>query len=381
VLAIVSIVAIAVGLFQGTFTSTTPVTVIAQRVGLVMNADAKVKMRDIEVGRVASIEDRPDGTAAIHLALDPSKLQLIPANVRVDVASTTVFGAKFVQLIEPAVPSSETVSAGQVIHSEHVTVEINTVFQQLTSVLSVIQPEKLNETLGAIASALNGRGKKFGQIISDLDALLAKLEPSLPTLTHDLDAMPTVLNTYADAAPDLMRIVDSTTQLSRTVLDEQTNLDVFLISLIGLADIGNDVLGANRQPLTDVLHLLVPTTDLTNQYNRALYCGIAGILPLAYDPPPKQPGAIINAGLMWGQDRWHYPDDLPKVGAKGGPQCTDMPKVPFDTRAPWVVTDTGANPWRYGNKGIVLNAAGLKQALFGDIDGPPRNSAQIGQPG
>jgi phospholipid/cholesterol/gamma-HCH transport system substrate-binding protein len=381
VLAIVLIFALAAALFRGTFTSTTPVTVIAQRVGLVMNPDAKVKMRDVEVGKVASIEDRPDGTAAIHLALDPSKLELIPDNVRVDVASTTVFGAKFVQLIPPAEASSQTMHAGQVVDAEHVTVEINTVFEQLTSVLSAIQPEKLNETLGALASALNGRGEKLGQTIDNLDAFLAKLEPSLPTLTHDLDTVPTVLTTYADAAPDLLRTAENTTRLSKTVVDEQKNLDGFLVSLIGLADIGNDVLGTNRQPLTDVLHLLVSTTDLTNQYNRALYCGIAGILPLAYDPPPKEPGAIINAGLMWGQDPWRYPDDLPKVAAKGGPQCTDMPKVPFDTRAPWVVTDTGANPWKHGNPGIVLNADGLKRALFGDIGGPPRNSAQIGQPG
>jgi hypothetical protein len=48
---------------------------------------------------------------------------------------------------------------------------------------------------------------------------------------------------------------------------------------------------------------------------------------------------------------------------------------------PFLVTDDGANPWQYGNQGIVLNSDGLKQFLFGPIDGPPRNVAQIGQPG
>jgi len=64
-------------------------------------------------------------------------------------------------------------------------------------------------------------------------------------------------------------------------VDEQQNLDAFLVSTIGLADIGNDVVGTNRQPLTDVLHLLVPTTDLLNAYHEALNCGLAGMLPLA----------------------------------------------------------------------------------------------------
>lgn len=46
--------------------------------------------------------------------------------------------------------------------------------------LSRIEPDKLNETLGAIATAFNGRGKKIGEELSDLDQLLAKIEPHLP---------------------------------------------------------------------------------------------------------------------------------------------------------------------------------------------------------
>jgi hypothetical protein len=30
---------------------------------------------------------------------------------------------------------------------------------------------------------------------------------------------------------------------------------------------------------------------------------------------------------------------------------------------------------------VLLNSDALKEALFGPIDGPPRNSAQIGMPG
>lgn len=48
------------------------------------------------------------------------------------------------------------------IEGQHVTVEVNTVFQQLVEVLDKIDPAKLNETLGAISSAFNGRGEKFG---------------------------------------------------------------------------------------------------------------------------------------------------------------------------------------------------------------------------
>ena len=189
---IAAIVALAVGLFRGDFTTTVPVTVVSPRAGLVMNPDAKVKMRGVEVGKVASIEELPDGQAVLHLAMDPSQMHLIPANVLVDIASTTVFGAKFVELVPPADPSPKPCRPGEVLEDKHVTVEINTVFQQLTSVLSKIDPAKLNETLGAIASAVNGRGHKIGQMLSDLDAFLAKLEPALPALATTSRPLPAV---------------------------------------------------------------------------------------------------------------------------------------------------------------------------------------------
>ena len=148
IVAIGLIIAVAIGLFRGSFTKTEPVTVLSDRAGLVMNNDAKVKMRGVEVGRVDSIESRPDGKAALRLAMNPSQLHLIPSNVDVNIESPTVFGAKSVNMVPPDDPSPQPLRPGQVIQSQHVVVEINTVFQQLVQVLDKIDPAKLNQTLG-----------------------------------------------------------------------------------------------------------------------------------------------------------------------------------------------------------------------------------------
>ena len=141
------------------------------------------------------------------------------------------------------------------------------------------------------------------------------------------------------------------------------------------------MLSENRQPFADVLHLLVPTTDLTNEYNRALWCSLSAMVELTHRPPLKEPGVVVLAGFLWGQERYRYPMDLPKAGATGGPQCTGLPHLPFEAVAPYVVADTGTNPWRRTYPGIILNSDLIKRIMFGDIDGPPRNTAQIGQPG
>jgi phospholipid/cholesterol/gamma-HCH transport system substrate-binding protein len=378
---VVAIFAVSVGLFQGSFTNTVPVTVKSPRAGLVMEPDAKVKMRGVQVGKVDSIESKPNGQAEIHLAMYPSQLKFIPANVLAEITSSTVFGAKFIELVPPPEPSAQRLHAGQKLEGQHVMVEINTVFQQLVSVLAQIDPPKLNETLGALAKAFSGRGAQLGQSLSDLDSFLAELEPSLPALKHDLATLPAVANAYADAAPDLVRTAANATRISQTIVDEQHNLDALLISAIGLADIGNDVLSTNRQALTNVLHLLVPTTDLTSEYHEVFTCTFAGIAFIGHNPPLSEPSINISASLTWGGERYRYPTNLPKVAATGGPRCMGLPRLAFNTNPQQLITDIGANPVGYGNPQLLINSDLLKQLLYGPIAGPPRNSAQIGQPG
>jgi len=378
-----AIVAIAAEMFQGSFQDTVPLTVLSQRAGLVMNPDAKVELLGVQVGKVASIEQRHDGQAALHLAMDPDALRQIPANVAVNITSTTVFGAKFVEFVAPVNPAPQALAPGAVLNAGNVTVEINTVFERLTQVLDTIDPAKLNATLGAIAAAFRGRGDQIGRTLTDFDHYLATLEPSLPNLSHELEALPTVAAAYGDAAPDLLTTAQNATRLSDTVVDQQRNLDAFLVSTTGLADIGNEVLSTNRQPLADALHLLAPTTDLTNEYAPALRCGLQALVHITHGVPLELPGVVTSTGFVLGRERYRYPENLPKVAATGGPHCGDMdlPALPMEFRPPILVMDDGADPTQYGNQGILLNSDGLKQLLFGPLDGPPRNSAQIGMPG
>jgi phospholipid/cholesterol/gamma-HCH transport system substrate-binding protein len=380
---LVAITALCVLLFRGDLTQSAAVTVLAPRAGLVMNPEAKVKLLGVQVGHVAAIEERANGLAALHLAMDPHQLRRIPANVGVDIASTTVFGNKFVELQMPPTPSAQRLQPGQVLDASRVTVEFNTVFEQLTSLLSVIEPGKLNATLDAIAMTLNGRGHAIGQAFADLDALFARLQPSLPILEHDLRVAPTVVNTYAGASADLLSVVANTTTLGHTIVSQQQQLDAVLISAAGLGDIGADVLGANRRPLTEVLHLAVPTTDVLARHHDGIYCGIAGMGPIIDTPPSPVPGVIASLSFGLGIERYRYPSNLPKVAAKGDSHCADigMPDLPFQMRPKFVVADIGANPWQYGNPGLLLNTDRRKQLFYGPVDGPPRNSAQIGQPG
>ena len=376
-----AIVGLAIALFDGKFAATDSVTVMTDRAGLLMDPGAKVKLNGAQIGTVSGVSETSDGRAELKLAIERSRMSIVPSNTLVEIGANTVFGAKSVEFLPPTHPSTVPLQAGQVLDSEHVTVEVNTIFDDLNSVLTNIDPPKLNQTLGAISTALGGRGEKLGQSLTDFNAFLATLEPSLPRLSHELETFPDVATAFADAAPDLMSIVRNATRISETLVQTQSDLDNFLVSSIGLAEIGSEVIGGNREPLTNLMRVLVPTTDLTNEYNEALNCTLTGMISFATKPPNPLPGVVDLAALSLGQERYRYPQDLPKVAATGGPQCKGQLPIQYNHFPPKIVADVGADPSRYGNQGILLNTDALKQWLFGPIDGPPRNTLQWGQPG
>ena len=120
--------------FAGTFRSYVPVTLTSDRSGLVMETNAKVKMRGVQVGRVGQIDD---GTKArLTLEIQPDQIRYIPANVQAQISATTAFGAKFVELVYPQNPSGARLTAGAVLRSKNVSTEVNTVFENVVDLLT-----------------------------------------------------------------------------------------------------------------------------------------------------------------------------------------------------------------------------------------------------
>lgn len=347
--ALVLVVATALTAFLGGFSRAERVTVVSPRAGLVMEPQAKVMMRGVEVGRVASIDYDGD-EAVIALDMDPHGLEQIPANATVDIRSTTVFGAKYVNFTPPATPTAGYLQAGTTLSAESVTVEFNTLFENLATVLHRVEPEKLNETLGAISTALRGRGERIGTLIDDTDALLRQINPSLPALQHGLSAAATVTGVYADTADDLLRTVDNVTSTGRMVTEEASGLQTLLLDVTGLADNATGVLTDNQRDLTSAIGLLRPTAELLDEYSPSISCMLIGLDLLrpkaeAVEGGMSQ-GFALSVGMTYGVEPYTYPDSLPRVNASGGPNCADLPHVPGPgDRPPFVVTDNAPVPY------------------------------------
>ncbi|MFZ0906611.1 MAG: MCE family protein, partial [Mycobacterium sp.] len=156
------------------------VTLTSDRSGLVMEPGAKVKLRGVQVGRVASIQ--PGEPVRLQLELYPEQLRYIPANVSAKITATTAFGAKYVDLLTPTDPSPKRLTAGAVVQSRNVTTEVNTVFQNLVGVLNKIDVAKLNAVLTALADGFRGKGEAIGEATTDLNQVLMAINPRSETI-------------------------------------------------------------------------------------------------------------------------------------------------------------------------------------------------------
>jgi phospholipid/cholesterol/gamma-HCH transport system substrate-binding protein len=111
VVVIIGFIYATMGAFNKSFSSVVPVTLVSDRAGLVMEVGAKVKLRGVQVGEVGTITGG-DTPVKLRLNLFPDQVKFIPANVSARIQATTIFGAKYVELVYPPDPSAKRLASG-----------------------------------------------------------------------------------------------------------------------------------------------------------------------------------------------------------------------------------------------------------------------------
>jgi phospholipid/cholesterol/gamma-HCH transport system substrate-binding protein len=359
--------------FRGTLEPKTQLTMLSSRAGLVMDPNAKVTYNGVAIGRVVKIEPTLiDGKEAAKFALevDPKFLHLIPANVEGGVEATTIFGNKYISLSSPKNPVSQHITSADTIDARNVTTEFNTVFETITNLAEKIDPVKLNLTLSATAEALTGVGGKLGETLVRTNATLDNLNPRLPRLQYGMQRLADVADIYTGAGPQFWDSIDNALSTVRTLNDQQGDLDATLLGAIGFGNTGAEVFEKGSPYLVRAMADLVPTSRLLNTYSPLLFCTIrnnAEVLPIALESFGGNGYSLADhAKLVGAPNPYIYPDNLPRVNARGGaggaPGCWQ--KVTRDFwPAPTLIADTGATlaPYNHFELGQPL----LKEYVWG----------------
>lgn len=330
VLVVVAAVALTGALYVRAFSNPAEITVQTSRAGLVMDPGGKVKMRGVEIGRVGSVRAVGDAVE-ITLEIDRGELDGIPADVVAEIRATTVFGAKYVELIPPEQSGGASLQDGATIRASGVTTEINTVFDGLDRVLNGIDVASLNGTLTVLATTLSGRGDDIAAIAQKADAYLTKLEPLLPQLRKDLHEVARFARLAVEVSPALLAILRNATVTAGTIADEEQALDRLLVDLSLLGGRAAEFLGDNGNALATLLDSARPTAATLRAYSTELPCFLKGL-----DETRKVMADVIGgtdaslrALVSVRSELSHYtvPEDLPGQPEDRGPDCHGLPRL------------------------------------------------------
>ncbi len=339
ILALCGLMALSIGVYTKTFVKIVPVTLEADRIGNQLLDGSDVKLRGIIVGEVREISS--DGRKArIKLALQPDKVGLIPRNVSARLLPKTLFGERFVNLVIPKDPSPEAIKSGDVISQDRssTSLELERVFDDLMPLLRTLEPAKLNATLNAIATAIQGRGDRLGANLVTLDAYLKKLNPEMPSIQADLAGLADLSESYADAAPDLLALLRNLTVTNSTVSQQADQVNALFVSTTGLAVTADAVLTENEQRIITVNNVSRPILALLAKYAPEFPC----LLDNLTDFEPMLEKAFSNGRLhitlevAQQRDKYRKGADDPAYADKRGPRCYDryLGATPFPGPAP-----------------------------------------------
>jgi phospholipid/cholesterol/gamma-HCH transport system substrate-binding protein len=262
---------------------------------------------------------------------------------------------------------------GAQVTASNVQLEVNTLFESLTNTLQKVDPINLNATLSALGEGLRGNGDDLGATLSGLSSYLQQLNPRLPALQQDFQKTGVVGNIYADAAPDLVTVFDNTPTISKTIVDQQENLNATLLAATGLANNGTATLQPAAEDLIAAVQRLRAPLKVAGDYSPEFGCVLKGSAKALDTFAPViggiRPGLFVASNFLPGAPAYTYPESLPMVNASGGPNCRGLPDMPSKQyggtwyRSPFLVTDNAYVPFQ-PNTELQFDAPSTLQFLF-----------------
>ncbi|MBW8731353.1 MAG: MCE family protein [Terrabacter sp.] len=367
------LVGLAIASFQKRFTPVVMVTLETDRLGSQLQESSDVKLRGLLVGEVRHVEATPTG-ARLELALQPDEVAKIPSNVSARLLPKTLFGERYVDLVT-ATSNARPIEAGDTIPQDRsrVSIELETVLDNLYPLLRTVQPAKLATTLNALSTTLDGRGDEIGRNLVLVDRYLKALNPSMPTIQRDISLLADTADLYAGVAPDFFRLTESLRVTNRTIVQKDQQLAAFLVGTAGFANEAAGFLRDNEQRIIQVGQVSKPTLQLLAEYSPIYPCVASGLVNWLPRANAAFSGGTFHITLEVVPPRQPYrPGEEPRWDDRRGPHCYGLPTPDGSQANPFAGNhfDDGTQP---ASDATPFSA--VPQALLGDASAADSGSA------
>ena len=229
---------------------------------LALNVNSRVRVADVYVGRVRSIELK-NWIATLTLDLEPGIK--LPANVLAKVGQTSLLGSQHVELDMPPDPSPEPLRDGDTIPLKNSSA-FPTTERVLASIAIILQGggiPNLEVIQTELNNVLTGRADQIRDFLNRLDTFTNELNQQRTELTRAIDSTNRLLTIVANRNDTLDRVLTAFPPLIQHFADTR---DLFADAVVALGRISaaaDSTLSASNANLhTNLQNLQRPLTQL-----------------------------------------------------------------------------------------------------------------------
>ena len=267
--------------FTKAFVDYDTVTLTTDSTGVNLPQNADIKLRGMIVGEVRKVSTDGDGVT-LELGMNPKLIKDVPAGVTAQLVPKTLFGEKYVALIPPAGSSTggESLQAGDTITKADVPIEVETVLDDLYPLLEAVDPASLSYTLSAVSTALEGRGEQLGDTLVTLNDYLQEINPDVPQLVTDVKKLGAVSDVYADAMPELGRVLRNTVFTGNTIVAKKAQLAAFFDEGTRLSEALTDLTNDSGEDLVQLAGDSRPVLEMVADYSSTFPCFLGSLSQL-----------------------------------------------------------------------------------------------------
>jgi virulence factor Mce-like protein len=264
--------------------------------GGALRKGSDVKMGGVLVGKVSSIARDDSGGVLLDLEMSEEDLEYVPANVVARILPATVFGTTFVDLVVHGKPSGDSLEAGAEVAADETqaTLELQQALDDIDRLVKALGPGELASAIGSASQALEGRGDQLASTVRTLNSYLGRLNPRMPAVREDLQALATTVDVINDVTPDLLDATEDALVFTGSLINQEAALTALLTGGTGLAESSNEFLSRNEQRLVRWIRGMGGFVDILYDNRRA---GITDAMTINIVLGNKLP-TIIKEGFL-----------------------------------------------------------------------------------
>ncbi|MDA3628381.1 MCE family protein [Saccharopolyspora oryzae] len=266
---------------------------------------SSVKVNDVPVGRVESIELGPDNTTALVRMSVNGDVRL-PANADARLRQSSLLGEKFVELAEPAKPASAQLADGAVIPLERTNrnPQVEEVLGALSMLLNGGGVAQVQDIVRELNKAFTGNEPEIRSLLNNLNETVSRLDGQKENITRAIDGLDRLSTTLREETGTVSEALDKIGPGLQALNEQRDQLVGMLQSLDRLSGVAVDTVNRSKDDMLADLRALTPTLQKLADTGDKLPDAIGYLATYPFPEYVMKPlkGDFVNADVRFDLD-------------------------------------------------------------------------------